>query len=108
MTGARAGLIFALLFVAIEALQTVYFGSVFQHVNSFLFGALVLGIMSVGIILWISCKAPAQIWAAVQAPGPLAVLGLRMPLYVIVTAALAAGTVTPAGVPAAPSNRHMV
>lgn len=58
------GLLWCLAFVILEALQAVYFGSLFQRMDSFLIGTLVFGITTVGAIgvtLW---RRPEQITRA--------------------------------------------
>ena len=50
MNPARAGILWAVAFVVLESIQFVFFGNVFQRMNSFLFGALVLGITVAGFV----------------------------------------------------------
>lgn len=76
MTPQAAGLVFALLFVFLESLQTVFFGGLFQRVNSFLFGAIVFGLASVGLIGWTALRDPRQIRAAMARPGALLLVNL--------------------------------
>jgi len=45
------GYSWCLFFVFMEAIQTVYYGSVLQTINPYLFGAVVLGVSSIGAIL---------------------------------------------------------
>ena len=50
MSASVLGIILALLFVVLESVQFVYFGGLFQHVNPFFFGAVVIGTMVVLIL----------------------------------------------------------
>jgi len=50
VSSALQGLIWALLFVSLEAVQFVYLGNLFQRVDSFAFGAWVFGLSTVGFV----------------------------------------------------------
>ena len=59
-----AGLIWAFAFVFVEAVQYVYFGNVFQRVNSFFFGAIVIGLSTAFVITFAAIRTPEQMRAA--------------------------------------------
>lgn len=65
------GVIWALAFVILEAVQYVFFGGVFQRMSSFLFGFLVFAITTVAFVGWTAVKMPDQIRAAIANPAPL-------------------------------------
>jgi drug/metabolite transporter (DMT)-like permease len=68
---ATLGVLLALLFVMLESVQFVFFGGLFQHMSSFLFGFLVFGISAIVFISWIAWKDPAQIRNALSKPRTL-------------------------------------
>ena len=65
------GLIWAIAFVVLESVQFVYFGGLFQRVNSFLFGFCVLGLTSAFFVGMAWLRTPGQIRQAFQNPGLL-------------------------------------
>ena len=67
----RVGLIFAFLFVLLESGQFVYFGSLFQKVDSFLFGSLVFGLTVIVFTGWTFIVNPDQLKTAFALPRPL-------------------------------------
>ncbi|MCP5075489.1 MAG: hypothetical protein GY947_19635 [Rhodobacteraceae bacterium] len=83
MNPALAGLFWALAFVALEAVQFVYFGGLFQRMNSFMFGFLVFGITSVLFVSLAAWRNPAQI--------DVIMANLRLLITVNVSALLAWG-----------------
>ena len=64
MSRSLFGLFWALAFVFIEALQYVYFGNIFQRMNSYLFGAIVFGISAALVIGAAAIRTPDQMRAA--------------------------------------------
>src|SRR5690242_13144828 len=54
------GSIYCAIFVTLEAIQSVYFGAVFQRIDSFLVGALVFGIVVLACLIRTAWAAPAQ------------------------------------------------
>ena len=70
------GLLFCLAFVSLEAVQAVYLGAIFQDVDSFLIGAVVFGITTVGCIGATAIFRPSQLATALQSPGLIA--GINM------------------------------
>ncbi len=71
MNPAAIGVIWALAFVILEAVQYVYFGGLFQNMSSFLFGFLVFGIVVAAVGLWAAVFARDQLRAALANPAPL-------------------------------------
>jgi len=63
--------VWCLAFVALEAVQYVFFGGVFQRISSFLFGFLAFGTTTLAILVWLAVKAPEQLRHALRNPGPL-------------------------------------
>jgi drug/metabolite transporter (DMT)-like permease len=54
------GLFYCLGFVSLEAIQAVYFGNVFQRIDSFLLGSAIFGLASACSLLWITCRDRGQ------------------------------------------------
>ncbi len=50
------GLFYCLAFVSLEAIQAVYFGGVFQRMDSFLLGGAIFGLASACSLLWVACR----------------------------------------------------
>lgn len=76
MTKAAAGLVFALTFVLLEATQFVYFGGLFQKMDSFLFGFLVFGLTVIVFVGWTMLSNPDQVRKAVAMPKQLLAVNL--------------------------------
>lgn len=57
------GILYASLNVLIECVQFVYFGALFQRMNPFIFGFLVFGLTSAGLIGWTAIKNPQELRA---------------------------------------------
>ena len=66
--------------MVIEAIQFVYFGGIFQKINSFLFGFLVFGIISIVFVLGVSIRSPDQLKTAFRQPGNLTGLNVTATL----------------------------
>ena len=66
MSPVQLGLIYCLAFVTLEAFQAVFFGSVFQNVDSFVVGAWVFGISVVFCTLVTAVMRPAELTASVR------------------------------------------
>ena len=64
------------MFVTSEAVQTVYLGGLFQHMSTFLFGALVFGATVVFAVGWTAITSPAALRAALANPAPLLMVNL--------------------------------
>lgn len=65
------GVLLAFVFVLLESTQFVFFGGLFQHMSSFLFGFLVFGITIIAFVGWTIFRDPQQIRYAVSSPGAL-------------------------------------
>ena len=76
MSRGHVGLILCLAFVTLEAFQAVYLGAVFQEVDSFAVGGLVLGISVVGCTLATAVLRPRELAAAIRAWKIVLVLNL--------------------------------
>jgi hypothetical protein len=66
MNNATLGLIWAFSFVILEAVQAVFFGSVFQDYDSFLIGGAVFGFTAGGALIWAGVQTLGQLkiaWA---------------------------------------------
>jgi len=70
------GLLWGLTFVIIEAFQFVYFGAIFQTINSFLFGFLVFGIITVLFVGYSAFNVPDPLRTAFKKPSTL--IGLNV------------------------------
>lgn len=81
MNRAVIGIIWGLAFVVLESIQFVFFGGIFQRMNSFLFGFLVLGITTIVFVGWGLATRPAQMKTAFANP--------RLLIAINVTATLA-------------------
>lgn len=81
MRPAVIGLVWATAFVVLEAVQFVFFGGLFQRMNAFLFGFLVLGITTLVFVAAAIVRVPGQVRVAFAQP--------RLLIQVNVTAALA-------------------
>jgi len=62
------GMIWALAFVVLESIQFVFFGNVFQRMNSFLFGAIVFAISITAFIGWAVVYRPQELRRALAQP----------------------------------------
>ena len=71
MNRAAIGVVWALAFVVIESVQFVFFGAVFQRMNSFLFGAIVFLIVVVVFVAWAASRRPDQLRLAFANPKKL-------------------------------------
>ena len=71
MNPAILGLCWALLYVALESTQFVFFGGLFQRMSSFVFGFLVFGITAIAFIGWAAIKVPDQLRLAFANPRSL-------------------------------------
>ncbi len=71
MNRSTVGVFWGLAFVALEAVQYVYFGSLFQRMSSFLFGFLVFGITTVAFVGWTAVKVRRQLKIAIANPATL-------------------------------------
>ena len=71
MSPGVVGLVWAIVFVVLDSVQFVYFGGLFQHMNSFLFGFCVLGLTSVVFIGMAWVRTPDQVRLAFAHPGLL-------------------------------------
>lgn len=65
------GVIWAFAFVALEAVQFVFFGNVFQRIDSFLFGALVMGITVAVFVGWAAITRRRELRLAFAQPALL-------------------------------------
>ena len=54
------GLFYCLAFVSLEAIQAVYFGSVFQRMDSFLLGSAIFGLAIACSLLWVAWRDRGQ------------------------------------------------
>ena len=77
-----AGLLWATVYVVLEATQFVYFGGLFQRMSSFLFGFLVFGITAVAFVAWAALKVPHQLKLALANPRPLLAVNIAVTLAV--------------------------
>ncbi len=68
---ARVGLLWALAFVTLESVQFVFFGGAFQRMNSYLFGAVVLGVSITGFLTWATVFRRHELRRAFRRPGLL-------------------------------------
>lgn len=59
-----AGILWCFVFVTLEAVQAVYFGSVFQDVSPFLVGGTIFTVTTLGCLCWVQLRAPAEAVAA--------------------------------------------
>ena len=71
MNRATLGVLLALLFVFLEAMQFVFFGGLFQRMSSFQFGFLVFSLTTIGFVTWTALRDPAQIKSALAKPRQL-------------------------------------
>ena len=76
MNKTTIGLIFTGLFVLLESTQFVYFGALFQKIDSFLFGFLVFGLTIMIFIGWTVAFNPAQLKVALSMPKQLIAVNL--------------------------------
>jgi drug/metabolite transporter (DMT)-like permease len=74
------GVLWALAFVTLEAVQYVYFGGLFQRMSSFLFGFLVFAITMVIFIGWTAIKSPEQLGTAFKDPKTLIAVNISATL----------------------------
>lgn len=58
------GLLWCFCFVALEAVQAVFFGAVFQRMDAFLVGTCVFGLSTAASLAWVRINYPAQLVAA--------------------------------------------
>ena len=65
------GVLWALAFVGLESLQFVFFGNVFQRIDSFLFGALVFGVTTFVFVGWAAMARSGQLRLAFSHPAQL-------------------------------------
>ena len=76
MNKTTIGLIFTLVFVILESTQFVYFGGLFQKINSFLFGFLVFGLIIFICLGWTMLVNPDQLKKALSLPKQLLAINL--------------------------------
>ena len=69
MNRAAIGVIWGLAFVSLEAVQYVYFGSLFQRMSSYLFGFLVFGITTIAFVGWAAIQVPDQLFQGLAGTG---------------------------------------
>lgn len=62
------GILWAAAFVSLEAIQFVFFGNVFQRIDSFLFGALVFGVTVTAFVGWAGFARRADLKRAFAQP----------------------------------------
>jgi drug/metabolite transporter (DMT)-like permease len=74
------GVLWALAFVTLEAVQYVYFGGLFKRMSSFLFGFLVFAITMVIFIGWTAIKSPEQLGTAFKDPKTLIAVNISATL----------------------------
>lgn len=55
------GLLWCIVFVVLDAVQAVYFGSVLQRIDGFLLGGVVFGLSATFCIIWSALRSPEQI-----------------------------------------------
>ncbi len=65
------GVLLVLSFVLLESIQFVFFGGLFQKLDSFMFGFMVFGMTTVIFIAFTAIRAPGQIKSALALPGQL-------------------------------------
>ena len=82
MNKALIGVFWAVAFVALESIQFVYFGGLFQRMSSFLFGFLVFGAIVVLFVGWSAIKQPGQLRIAFANPRTLIAVNLLATLAV--------------------------
>ncbi len=80
MSNAKIGLLWAIAFVVLESVQYVFFGGLFQRMNSFAFGALVFSIVIVLFIGWSLFSTPEQLRHALKHPRLLFAINLTATL----------------------------
>ena len=73
---ATLGIILTLSFVLLESGQFVYFGGLFQRISPLLFGFLVFGTTTIGLLIWTRWMKPAQWKKAMAEPGLLLAVNL--------------------------------
>jgi len=76
MKPAALGLVFTLLFVILEAGQFVYFGSIFQKIDSFVLGFFVFGLTAILFIGWTTIFRSTQLKKALVLPKQLFLINL--------------------------------
>ncbi|MBX2869150.1 MAG: hypothetical protein KTR18_10770 [Acidiferrobacterales bacterium] len=86
MTKTTLGLIFTVIFVVLESTQFVFFGNLFQKVDSFLFGFLVFGFTVFVFVGWAFLFRPGEIRQALRTP--FALLAVNLGAVVTFTAYL--------------------
>ena len=76
MKKSTQGLILTLVFVVLESTQFVYFGGLFQKMNSFLFGFLVFALTIIFCLGWTVVVNPDQLQKALSLPKQLLAINL--------------------------------
>lgn len=76
MSPSTVGVLWCLVFIVLEAVQSVYFGGVLQRMDSFLIGFLVFGITTTVALLLTGLRAPVEILRALRRPWAL--LGVNL------------------------------
>lgn len=71
MSRFRVGILWCFTFIFLEAIQSVFFGGVFQRMDSFFIGFLIFATTTSGAILWTAITAPEQLRIAVRNLGSL-------------------------------------
>ncbi len=80
MSKSVVGVLWGLAFVALEAVQYVYFGGLFQRMSSFLFGFLVFGVTVVLFVGWTALRRPKELAIAIRNPRTLIAVNLSATL----------------------------
>ncbi|MEM9062287.1 MAG: hypothetical protein AAGD13_17650 [Pseudomonadota bacterium] len=76
MSRAATGVIWALAFVALESLQFVFFGGIFQRVSSVLFGSIAFAIVVAGFVGWSAWRRREDLLNAIRQPGLLLLINV--------------------------------
>lgn len=71
MSPFRAGILWCFTFIFLEAIQSVFFGGVFQRMDSFVVGFLIFATTTSGAIVWTAITAPEQLRIAFRNLGSL-------------------------------------
>lgn len=61
MKSGLSGIVWCATFLVLDAAQAVYFGGVFQRMDSFLVGALVFGLSAAGCVAWTALRGRSEI-----------------------------------------------
>ena len=80
MSRASIGILWALAFVILESIQFVYFGGLFQRVNSYLFGFCVFTLTTLAFVGVAAVRTPGELRIAFANPGLLLKINLTATL----------------------------